>query len=124
MFRGRVAEAWRRRVSEAFDRFGLAEPDETPDGMPTGYKEVLLSIPACDYLLKKLPTAFGKELELRNEIVRAVELGRYYELPLSDSPWLDIESEAARQGVSPADVVFDRAGRHHEPAAPRKRRTA
>jgi hypothetical protein len=30
-----------------------------------------------------------------------------------------VEAEASKQGVSEADVIWDRSGRHDEPAVPR-----
>lgn len=32
-------------------------------------------------------------------------------------PWVELEAEAARQGCSPADIFFDRAGRSPETRA-------
>ena len=32
--------------------------------------------------------------------------------------WTEVETEASKQGVSQADVIWDRCGRHDEPAVP------
>ena len=54
--------------------------------------------------------------------LEALELARWDELPDAQLPWDSVAEEARRQGVSEAEVVWDRCGRHPEPAASRPRR--
>lgn len=51
--------------------------------------------------------------------LEALDLARWDELPEAQLPWNEVESEAVKQGVSLADVIWDRCGRHEEPAVPR-----
>lgn len=44
------------------------------------------------------------------EIARSVREDR--RVRRTKLPWRDLEAEARRQGVSPADIFFDRAGRN------------
>jgi len=46
------------------------------------------------------------------EIVRTARENR--RIRRAKLPWRELEAEAARQGVSPADIFFDRAGRKLE----------
>jgi hypothetical protein len=41
----------------------------------------------------------------------ALDLARWDDLPEAELPWEEIESIARRQGISPADVIWDLAGR-------------
>jgi hypothetical protein len=50
--------------------------------------------------------------------LEALDLARWDDLPEAQLPWSDIESAAEKQGVSEADVIWDRCGRHDEPAVP------
>ena len=50
--------------------------------------------------------------------LEALDLARWDELPEAQLPWSEIEAEASKQGVSEADVIWDRSGRHEEPAVP------
>ncbi len=43
--------------------------------------------------------------------VEALDLARWDELPDAELPWDEIENIARRQGISPADVIWDLAGR-------------
>jgi len=43
--------------------------------------------------------------------VEALDLARWDELPEAELPWEEIESQARQQGISPADVIWDVAGR-------------
>ncbi len=43
--------------------------------------------------------------------VEALALARWDDLPEAELPWDEIETAARRQGCSPADVIWDRAGR-------------
>jgi hypothetical protein len=43
--------------------------------------------------------------------VEALDLARWDELPEAELPWDEIEATARAQGCSPADVIWDRAGR-------------
>lgn len=51
--------------------------------------------------------------------LEALDLARWDDLPEAQLPWTEVESEAVKQGVSEADVIWDRCGRHDEPAVPR-----
>jgi hypothetical protein len=52
--------------------------------------------------------------------LQALELARWDELPDAQLPWSEVSEAAIRQGVSEADVVWDRCSRRSEPsAAPR-----
>jgi hypothetical protein len=46
--------------------------------------------------------------------LEALELARWDELPDAQLPWDSVSAEARRQGVSEAEVVWDRCGRHPE----------
>jgi hypothetical protein len=41
----------------------------------------------------------------------ALDLARWDDLPEAELPWEEIENIARRQGISPADVIWDLAGR-------------
>jgi hypothetical protein len=43
--------------------------------------------------------------------LEAIELARWDELPDATLPWNEITESARRQGISEADVIWDRAGR-------------
>ena len=43
--------------------------------------------------------------------IEALDLARWDELPEAELPWDEIETIARRQGISPADVIWDLAGR-------------
>lgn len=43
--------------------------------------------------------------------VEALDLARWDELPEAELPWEEIEAAARHQGCTPADVIWDRAGR-------------
>jgi hypothetical protein len=43
--------------------------------------------------------------------VEALDLARWDDLPDAELPWAEIEEAARRQGISPADVIWDLAGR-------------
>jgi hypothetical protein len=43
--------------------------------------------------------------------VEALDLARWDELPDAELPWEEVEAAARRQGISPADVIWDRAGK-------------
>jgi hypothetical protein len=43
--------------------------------------------------------------------VEALDLARWDELPEAELPWEEIEARARQQGISPADVIWDLAGR-------------
>ncbi len=48
--------------------------------------------------------------------IEALDLARWDELPDAALPWEDIEVAARRQGISEADVIWDRSG-HRQAAA-------
>ena len=50
--------------------------------------------------------------------LEALDLARWDDLPEAQLPWGEVESAASSQGVSEADVIWDRCGRHEEPAVP------
>lgn len=50
--------------------------------------------------------------------LEALDLARWDDLPEAQLPWNEVGAEAAKQGVSEADVIWDRSGRHDEPAVP------
>lgn len=50
--------------------------------------------------------------------LEALDLARWDDLPEAQLPWTEVQSEAVKQGVSEADVIWDRCGRHAEPAVP------
>jgi hypothetical protein len=43
--------------------------------------------------------------------VEALDLARWDDLPEAELPWDEIETIARRQGISPADVIWDMAGK-------------
>jgi hypothetical protein len=43
--------------------------------------------------------------------VEALDLARWDDLPEAELPWDEIEAKARQQGISPADVIWDMAGR-------------
>lgn len=49
--------------------------------------------------------------------LEALELARWDDLPEASLPWPEVASQARRQGVSEADVVWDLCGHRSEPAA-------
>jgi len=49
--------------------------------------------------------------------LEAMELARWDELPDACLPWDDVADAARRQGISEADVIWDRAGKHLRDAA-------
>ena len=49
--------------------------------------------------------------------LEAMELARWDELPEAALPWDEIVDAAHRQGISEADVIWDRAGRRKRAAA-------
>jgi hypothetical protein len=43
--------------------------------------------------------------------VEALDLARWDDLPEAELPWEEIEATARAQGISPADVIWDLAGK-------------
>jgi hypothetical protein len=43
--------------------------------------------------------------------VEALDLARWDDLPEAELPWDQVEEIARRQGISPADVIWDLAGK-------------
>ena len=43
--------------------------------------------------------------------IEALDLARWDELPEAELPWEEVERTARRQNISPADVIWDLAGR-------------
>jgi hypothetical protein len=58
----------------------------------------------------------GSDLE---GALEALELARWDDLPEAELPWAHVADQAAMQGISEADVIWDLAGRAKEAAAPR-----
>ncbi len=58
----------------------------------------------------------GPELE---GALEALELARWDDLPEAELPWGEVIQQAALQGTSEADIVWDMSGRKKEPRAPR-----
>jgi hypothetical protein len=54
--------------------------------------------------------------------LEALDLARWDDLPDASLPWTEVASQARRQGVSEADVVWDLCGRRVEPPAPQRKR--
>jgi hypothetical protein len=50
--------------------------------------------------------------------LEALDLARWDDLPEAQLPWGEVESTARQQGISEADAIWDRSGRHAEPAVP------
>ena len=50
--------------------------------------------------------------------LEALDLARWDDLPEAQLPWSEVSSAAVQQGVSEADVIWDRCGRHEEPPVP------
>ena len=61
----------------------------------------------------------GPELEAALE---ALDLARWDDLPEAQLPWQTVSEQAAVQGISEADVIWDMSGRRQEPAATRPKR--
>ena len=51
--------------------------------------------------------------------LEALELARWDDLPDAELPWKQVTEQAALQGISEADVIWDLAGRRKESPAPR-----
>jgi hypothetical protein len=49
--------------------------------------------------------------------LEALELARWDELPDAQLPWDEVAETARRQGISEADVIWDRAGKRRRAAA-------
>lgn len=47
-----------------------------------------------------------------------LDLARWDDLPEAALPWAEVSTAALAQGASEADVIWDRCGRHEEPAVP------
>ena len=43
--------------------------------------------------------------------IEALDLARWDDLPEAELPWEEIEAKARQQGISPADVIWDLAGK-------------
>jgi hypothetical protein len=51
--------------------------------------------------------------------LEALELARWDDLPEAELPWKQVTDQAALQGISEADVIWDLAGRRKDAPAPR-----
>jgi hypothetical protein len=49
--------------------------------------------------------------------LEALDLARWDELPDAQLPWEEVTETARRQGISEADVIWDRAGKQKRTAA-------
>ena len=74
--------------------------------------------------LKELIRAQGEVGPDLEGALEALELSRWDDLPEAQLPWEVVSDQAAAQGISEADVVWDMSGRKKEPAAPRLKRPA
>jgi hypothetical protein len=54
--------------------------------------------------------------------LEALELARWDDLPEAELPWGSVSDEAARQGITEADVIWDLSGRRKEPASAQTKR--
>lgn len=73
-----------------------------------------------DKQLEVLKALLRSEEHLGPALQRALEsleLARWDDLPEASLPWPEVTSQARRQGVSEADVVWDLCGRRSEPGA-------
>jgi hypothetical protein len=43
--------------------------------------------------------------------LESLDLARWDDLPEAELPWEEVEAVARRQGISPADVIWDIAGK-------------
>jgi hypothetical protein len=43
--------------------------------------------------------------------LESLDLARWDDLPEAELPWEEVENIARRQGISPADVIWDLAGK-------------
>jgi hypothetical protein len=66
--------------------------------------------------LIKIQGEVGADLE---GALEALELARWDDLPEAELPWKLVTDQAALQGITQADVIWDIAGRKKEAAAPR-----
>jgi hypothetical protein len=74
-------------------------------------------------VLKALLRSEGHLGPALQRALEALELARWDDLPEASLPWPEVSSQARRQGVSEADVVWDLCGHHMEPATPTKRKS-
>jgi len=49
--------------------------------------------------------------------LEALELSRWDDLPDAQLPWEEVSEAAHRQGISEADVIWDRSGKRKQAAA-------
>ena len=49
--------------------------------------------------------------------LEALDLARWDDLPEAELPWEEVSEAARRQGISEADVIWDRAGKRSRDAA-------
>jgi hypothetical protein len=69
--------------------------------------------------LKALIRAQGEVGPDLEGALEALELARWDDLPEGELPWENVSEQAAVQGISEADVIWDMAGRKKEPAGPK-----
>ena len=55
--------------------------------------------------------------------LEALDFARWDDLPEAELPWESVAEQAALQGISEADIVWDMSGRKKEPPAARQKRT-
>ena len=46
--------------------------------------------------------------------LESLDLARWDDLPEAELPWEEVESAARRQGISPADVIWDLSGKKRQ----------
>jgi hypothetical protein len=69
--------------------------------------------------LKELIRIQGEVGDDLQGALEALELARWDDLPEAELPWSLVTDQAAIQGISEADVIWDMAGRRKENSAPR-----
>jgi hypothetical protein len=70
------------------------------------------------HTLKELIRAQGEVGPDLEGALEALELARWDDLPDAELPWGTVAEQAAAQGITEADVIWDMSGRKKEPAAP------
>jgi hypothetical protein len=55
--------------------------------------------------------------------LEALDLARWDDLPEAELPWDSVAEQAAVQGITEADVIWDMSGRKDEPPASRPKRS-
>jgi hypothetical protein len=98
---------------------GVGDEDDTPKSDEPTYEradEAYYEIEVTPMLrFALLDLIRGRRV--RSDVLRVLEMltleARKIHRPFSRArlPWIEVEEEAARQGIGPADVIWDRAGK-------------